>query len=111
MAAVIIATAQMLPRENQRAATLEILEYVRKRVSSMPGCVMAALFEASGQSKQVLYMEQWNSEQSLRSHIQSSLYRYLLDALELSAESPTISFQKVSETRSMDLIQELRAKT
>jgi hypothetical protein len=55
-------------------------------------------------------MEQWESKEDLNRHIQSSLYNWILSAMELASEVPKIYFHEVSKTTGMDLIQTLRTQ-
>jgi quinol monooxygenase YgiN len=50
-------------------------------------------------------VEQWESKGDLERHIQSSLYRRILAAMEFASEAPEISFHEVSKSTGMDLIE------
>lgn len=106
---MIFAVIRVLPKSTKRAELMEILRYVKSHAEVKPGCLGCGAFEAADGSGQVLYEEQWRSEKDLDAHIQSGLYRSLLQAIELAREQPQISFHEVSQTRSMELISHLRA--
>jgi quinol monooxygenase YgiN len=105
---MIISLVEMVPRVDKRQAMLEILRYVEERVRTKPECLECGVFEAADPTKQVLYVEEWRSEKDLRAHIQSGLYLRILNAMELASEKPKISFHEVAQTKSMELIEELR---
>ena len=106
---MMLAVLELVPQIQKRQAMLEILRSVEERVRTKPECLECGVFEAADPTKQVLYVEQWRSEQDLRAHIQSGLYLRILNAMELASEEPKISFHEVSQTKSMELIEELRS--
>jgi quinol monooxygenase YgiN len=105
---MFIAVLELMPRNGQRQVLLDILRFVEEHVRSKTGCLRSGVFEAANDTQQVLYVEQWRSGKDLHAHIQSGLYLRLLNAMELAAEKPKISFHEVTQTRSMELIEELR---
>ena len=105
---MIIAVIELLPRVDKRQALLEILCFVEERVRTKAECLGCGVFEAADGTQQVLYQERWRSARDLHAHIQSSLYLRILNAMELASEKPRVSFHEVSQTRSWELIEELR---
>lgn len=57
---------------------------------------------------QVRYVEQWNSEDALSSHIRSPLYRRILAAMELCMQPPEVKFYYCSEEKGLELIEAAR---
>lgn len=106
---MIMAVVELVPRVEKRQAMLEILRFVEERVRAKPECLECGVFEATDETQQVLYLEQWKSANGLQAHIKSSLYLWILNAMELACEEPRISFHQVSQTRSMELIEKLRS--
>lgn len=106
---MIIASLQLVPRVDKRQAMLEILRSVEERVRSKAECMGCGVFEAADGTSRVLYEEQWNSAKDLHAHIQSGLYLRILNAMELASEQPKMSFHEVSQTSSMQLVEELRS--
>ena len=105
---MIIAVMELVPRPDKRQALLEILRFVQVRVRTKAECLGCGVFEAADGTLQVLYEERWQAAKDLHAHIQSALYLRILNAMELAGEEPRISFHEVSQTRSMELIEELR---
>lgn len=105
---MIMAVMELLPQIDKRQAMLEILHFVEERVRTKPECLECGVFESADKTQQVLYIEQWRSAKDLRAHIQSALYLRILNAMEFAREEPRISFHEVSQTHSMELIEELR---
>ncbi len=107
---MVFAVIKLIPQPHKRNELLEILRYVEDRALDKPGCLGCGAYEATDGSAEILYEEQWRSSKDLDAHIRSGLYRSVLNAIELAREEPQISFHEVSQTRSMELIQELRCQ-
>jgi quinol monooxygenase YgiN len=106
---MIIATMELIPRNGQRQAMLEILRFVEERAQGKAECLGCGLFESADGTQRVLYEERWRTPKDLHAHIQSGLYLHILNAMELASEEPKISFHEVAQTQSMELIEELRS--
>ena len=107
---MVFAVIKLIPQPNKRNELLEMLRYVKDRALDKMGCLGCGAYKATDGSAQILYEEQWRSTKDLDAHIRSGLYRSVLNAIELAREEPQISFHEVSQTRSMELIQELRGQ-
>jgi quinol monooxygenase YgiN len=83
---------------------------VAERVEANPECLDCGVFEEATGAQRVVYVEEWQSAKDLRAHLQSGLYSKLLQAMELACEEPRISFHEVSQTKSMELITQLRSQ-
>jgi quinol monooxygenase YgiN len=106
---MIIAVIELVPQIQKRQAMLEVLRFVAERVKAKPECLDCGVYDAADGSQRVVYEEQWRSAKDLHAHIQSGLYSKILNAMELACEEPRISFHEVSQTKSMELIQQLRS--
>jgi len=107
---MIIAMLDLVPQIQKRQAMLEVLRFVAERVKTKPECLDCGVFEEASGSQRVVYLEQWQSPKDLHAHMQSGLYSKILQAMELACEEPRISFHEVSQTRSMELITQLRSR-
>ena len=107
---MIVACIELKPSPGERKAMLEILQFVERGLGNNPACLSCGVYEKLDQNRTILYEEKWESEQSFCNHIRSSSYLALLNAMELAQSKPTISFNKVTSTRSMELIEALRSR-
>ena len=107
---MIIAVLELVPEVKKRQAMLEVLRFVEERVKTKPECLDCGVFDEANDPRRVVYVEQWRSAKDLHAHIQSGLYSKILHAMELACEEPRISFHEVSQTRSMELITQLRSQ-
>jgi quinol monooxygenase YgiN len=108
---MIMATLVIIPNPEKRQQVIEILNRIEIEVRSLPGCASASVFEQLSPGQAILYMETWLSEEELRRHIQSGVYRWTLAAMELASVPPEICFHQVSDTRGLDLVEALRGSS
>lgn len=73
------------------------------------GCVACHLYTEPDNSESICYTEEWETCELLESQIRSGRFARLLFVMESSAESPTLKFFFVSETRGLDYIEEVRS--
>lgn len=106
---MIMAVMELVPQIEKRRAMLEILRFVVERVRRNRECMDCGVYEAADHGEKVLYFEQWKRAEDMNTHIQSGLYLNILNAMELASEKPKVSFYKVSETQSLELIEQLRS--
>ncbi len=105
------ANFRLFPARERRRQVLGILRAIQGPTKVQPHCLSSELYEEDGYEEAILYVERWDSEQEFHRHVRSDRYRQVLEAVELSRRAPEIHFDKVSETRGIDLLEELRACT
>jgi quinol monooxygenase YgiN len=105
---VVTGTVRFLPPPDRRADVVEILRSVQGAVRTQPGCVAFDIYDEQGPESAVLLVERWESETALEAHLRSEIYRLILGAIELSGERPDVRFERVSDSRGMELIERLR---
>ncbi len=107
---VVISTLRVFPSRDERRHVLAILRSVQGPTQAQPHCLSCRVYEEEGLEESVLYMERWDSEEDFERHVRSELYRRILAALEFSRKPPEVTFDFVSSTRGMDLIESLRVE-
>lgn len=105
---MVVSLIELTSNLRNRAEILELLRYCVDGLQTKPGCLGSGIYESSDQNETILYLERWKSVEELHRHIQSSLYRGVLTAMDLASSPPSVSYYEVSETKSMELIAELR---
>ena len=99
---------ELTPAPDKREEILELLRFSVDRLQGKPGCMSSAVYEADEERGTILYLERWESEEALHRHIQSNLYRGVLNAIDLAVGPREITFHEISDTKSMELIVALR---
>ena len=106
---MVIGVLRFLPPASRRPDVLEILQSIQGPVLTQPGCVDCRIYEEQGDDPAIVLLERWDSKQALEAHIRSEEYRSILCALELSGSPPEVTFEHVSETEGMGLIERVRS--
>jgi quinol monooxygenase YgiN len=107
---MIIAKIIISPFPGKRGAVVELLQHIQGVARGRPGCLESGVYEQCGGERDILYLEQWQSNKELCRHIQSDLYLRLLLALELSSRPPEISYCDVADVKGMEWIESLRVQ-
>jgi quinol monooxygenase YgiN len=108
---MIIGTVRILPPPNRRNDVLEVLRSVQGPVRAQPGCAACDLYEEQSPEAAIVFIERWESEASLDTHLRSEMYRRILGALELSGDPPDVRFEHVSSCEGMEVIERSRKCT
>jgi quinol monooxygenase YgiN len=105
---MIIGTVRILPPADRRADILEVLRSVQGRIQDQPGCSACRIYEEDDAESAIVFVERWTSDEALEAHLRSDIYRRILSAVELSASPPDISFEHVSATEGIEVIERSR---
>ena len=110
---VVFSVISLFPNQKQRAQTVEIIRSVQDLARARIGCLGCSLSDEDVLHNQVRYTEQWESEEALKEHIRSDLYRRVLAAMELSSRPPEVNFYYTAGEKGFELIETSRghAKT
>lgn len=105
---MVVAMLRIPLPSGRHAEVIEVLRSVQGPVLSQPGCKAYHIYQELGQDPAVVLVERWASKAALESHIRSNSYRRVLCAIELAGGPPEVSFDVVSATEGMELIERLR---
>jgi quinol monooxygenase YgiN len=93
---------------SSKKEAIEIFKSLGESLSSRQGCAGFGAYESVEVPNQLFYIEQWTTRKALYRHIQSDLYRRILNVMDLAIETPEISFHETVKVGGMELIQDLR---
>jgi quinol monooxygenase YgiN len=105
---MIVGTLRILPAPDRRAEVLEVFRAIQGPVRAQPGCTACHIYEEQGPEAAIVLVERWDSRAALEAHLRSETYRRILCAIELSGGPPEVSFEEVSASEGMDLIERSR---
>lgn len=74
----------------------------------MPGCTACDVYEEQSPDAAVVFIERWESRETLDVHLRSEMYRRILSALELSSEAPEIRFEHVMASEGLEIVERTR---
>jgi len=77
-------------------------------IQVQPGCMSCRMRRAWPAQDWLQIEARWDSEENLRHHLQSDIYKSLLLLMELSKAPPVLEFFTVIESRGLDLVQSAR---
>jgi len=98
---------KIYPNPDKRQELIDILLTVKGSALAMPGCSICSVYNEYDEAT-VLYLELWDTEAEMKRHLRSLLYSRVLEAMELSVDSPEITFYTISRTDGIALIGEVR---
>jgi quinol monooxygenase YgiN len=96
---------KVLPEK--RNAAIDILRSVQLALGIRQEVLLCKVYENS-EDGEILFIEQWRTKEALYRHIQSDLYRRILEVMELAKLPPDLCFFDVSEIEGLDLVITLR---
>ncbi len=105
---MIIGTVRLLPAPGRRADVLEVLRLVQGRLEHQAGCIACHIYHEDDPQSTIVFVEQWTGDEALEAYLRSDIYRRILAAIELSATPPVISFEHVSATEGIEVIERSR---
>jgi quinol monooxygenase YgiN len=106
---MIFAFVELEPNLGKRAEILELLKFSADCLKTRQGCLHSGVYEAGDEKRTILYLERWRSEKELYRHIQSNDFLAVLNAIDLSIGRHEVTFCNVRDTKSIELIEELRS--
>jgi len=105
---LISATLRITTTASTKLDIVRLLRSLVEPTRVETGCVSCALYTDLQDPNVVVWVEEWSSRDNLERHLRSTKYRKILEALEMSQQSPDVRFNTVVETSGMRLIEEAR---
>ena len=84
------------------------LHSVAADVRPLPGCVGCSVSTAIGNRGVVRYVEEWSSEEDLKSRLRSRAFIQIVTLMEDATQPPHIEFELSRELRGFDYVEEVR---
>jgi quinol monooxygenase YgiN len=73
------------------------------------GCLRCRLLQGWHDLDELVLQASWESAEDLTSHLQSDIYRRLLQLMELSSVPPVVEFWTVQDVSGLELVEKARA--
>lgn len=106
---MIIAMLRIKVPGERRKDFLDSAQLIIGPTKVQPGCISCGFYQDLYDLEAILFVEEWESRESLDRHIKSESYRIILSLLELSGEPPKIKINTVSKTEGLEAIEALRS--
>jgi quinol monooxygenase YgiN len=105
---IIMALRLTVPPEKTADAIMTVNSMIGQ-MSVKPGCKHFRLYSDTNNDDALMLVEEWESLEALKQHIQSHDFRKILEVMELASRAPEISINTVSYSEGFELIEELRS--
>ena len=76
----------------RRDDVLKAIRATLSRTRAASGCVDCSFYTSADETKRILYVEEWASEDALARHLRTDCWKGLLAAMEASADQPDLRF-------------------
>ena len=106
---MVIHLLSMKVAPGDRLAAVRTITAMTGFTMSKSGCLACDLYSHIDDDDMLQLVEKWDSAESLKRHISSEQYSFLLEALELSIETPMVEFHTVKDTKGLTFVEEIRS--
>jgi quinol monooxygenase YgiN len=103
---MILATMRM--NSGGDAGMFEALRDLSDVTAGRPGCRGCEVLQQPDRPEMILYIEQWSDWDSLRAHMKSATYAYLLQVLEMSKDRPEVQFRELGVSHGLEFVEAVR---
>lgn len=86
-----------------------VLRSLTGPVRSQPGCTQTLLMRDVQEDARITWVSRWRSRSDLDGHLRSRHFHRLATVMELASERPDILFERSSDFRGLDLVDEVLA--
>jgi quinol monooxygenase YgiN len=105
---MILATVRMVMPPEKRPEAVRILTRTAERTRVEPGCIACHLYQDAKEPHEILFEEEWRSEEELTHHLSSDHFRNVLLVMEMASEEPEIEFHSVEHSAGVEVIEKAR---
>jgi quinol monooxygenase YgiN len=106
----INASIRILFQARKYKEALIILGSMIERIKLEEGCLSCRLYQDVHEHRALMLEEIWADEAGLHDHLISGDFRDVLLVMEMASEPPEIRFDRVSDSRGIEAIAEMRMK-
>lgn len=97
----------LIPVEKQNEV-LEILGSMTEQIQFEPGCISCRLYRGVEDEPIILLEGLWTSDENVKRHLRSDIYRRTLLVVEMAAEPPEIRFDTIEHSSGVETIEKAR---
>jgi quinol monooxygenase YgiN len=94
-------------RPDQRELVLKAIRQILGPTGVARGCLSCHAYMDLEDENSILHVEEWANPEDLRARLCDDTFRVLLSALDLSCGSPGLQFSTVTESKGIELVEEV----
>lgn len=98
---------RLVAPEERREELLQTFRSVVGPIRGTPGCLRCSLLEDVQQPSEIVFEMEWKKEAAFARHVQTDLFRKVLQGMDLAAEPPEVRIKTVSGVGDMERLREL----
>jgi len=88
---------------------LQILRSIVERTRAETGCVSCSVYQDTEAENQLVFAQEWRSEDDLQRHLRSADYQKVLLVMEMALTRPEVRFDTIITTNGVGVIERARA--
>jgi quinol monooxygenase YgiN len=105
---MVLVTIIITASAKGRREILRALRMLAPPTRARHGCLRVHLLQEVDNRNVITWIEEWDTEDALKSHMRSDEYRTLLAVVDMSVREPEVCFHTVAKTSGMELIAAFR---
>ena len=98
----------LVPPARGTTQVVHALRFLASPTRIEPGCLGCRVWTEDNEETTVQYVEEWATEDAMRTRVRSQRFTRLLEVLESAPLPPRVQFDFVTETRGLDYVAEVR---
>jgi quinol monooxygenase YgiN len=87
---------------------LQILRSIVERTRAETGCVSCSVYQDTEAENQLVFAQEWRSEDDLQRHLRSADYQKVLLVMEMALTRPEVRFDTIITTNGVGVIERAR---
>jgi DNA-directed RNA polymerase sigma subunit (sigma70/sigma32) len=107
---MIILRVAMNALPKKRKELLQTIEAISGSIRKQRGCSSHHVYQDIEDENALCLLEEWENQDDLENYLRSDRFAALLGAMDLLSERPAITFNQVSSTAGMELVEVVRAQ-
>lgn len=88
---------------------LQILRSIVERTRAEAGCVSCSVYKDTETENQLVFAQEWRSEDDLQRHLRSADYQKVLLVMEMALTRPEVRFDTIATTSGVEVIEKARS--
>lgn len=89
---------------------LQILQSIVERTRAEAGCISCSVYKNTETERQIVFAQEWRSDDDLQRHLRSEEYKRVLLVMEMACMPPEVRFDTIAGTSGVETIEKARTK-
>ena len=103
-----LALVKLVVTPAHREEVIALFQSMEGLTAAHPACLECQVLQSAREAETVVFLERWRSEEHLKQHIRSELFRPVLEAMELASEPPEVHVETARAVFGLEYVLEVR---